>query len=194
MTQQPLDETRDDAASATMLPPWWAFMIMLVLVGGAVIGLVVLVLALGGRVPPAAPPRLEVITADTTQLARLSVAAALTPAASLEPITGRPQVTFQMSGPVLPTPVLTPTPEIIAIGKTIIVIDVGAQQLNVRDRAGVNGTTIVFRAPEQSQFVIAEGPVQADGLTWWRIQDPTNATRTGWAASNYLQALPSEPE
>lgn len=186
----PQRDSQDNALS--VLPPWWSFLIVLMLVGGAVAGLVILVLALGGRVPPQPAPRLVVLTVDPTALVSQSIAAGITPAPSLDPIVNRPQVSFEMSGPALPTPSFSPTPEVVAIGKTIVVVDVGDQQLNVRDNAGVSGTTVIFRAPEQSQFVIVEGPTQADGLTWWRIQDPNNPTRTGWAASNYLQALPNE--
>lgn len=178
--------------SPGLLPPWWSFVIMLFLVGGVVIGLVILVLALGGRVPPQPAPRLVILTVDPTVLVSQSIAAGITPAPSLAPIVNRPQVSFEMSGPALPTPSFSPTPEVVAIGKTIVVVDVGDQQLNVRDNAGVSGTTVIFRAPEQSQFVVVEGPTQADGLTWWRIQDPNTPTRNGWAASNYLQALPNE--
>lgn len=176
----------------SVLPPWWSCLLTLIVVIGAVAGLVILVLALGGRVPPQPAPRLVVLTVDPTALIRQSITMGITPAPSLEPIVNRPQVNFEMSGPSLPTPSFSPTPEVVAVGKTIVVVDVGDQQLNVRDNAGVSGTTVIFRAPEQSQFVIVEGPTQADGLTWWRIQDPNNPNRNGWAASNYLQALPNE--
>jgi len=186
----PHPDSQDTAPS--VLPPWWSCLLTVVLVIGAVAGVVILVLALGGRVPPQPAPRLVVLTVNPTALIGQSLAAGVTPAPSLEAVVNRPQVSFELSGPALPTPSFSPTPEVVAVGKTILVVDVGDQQLNVRDRAGVNGTTVIFRAPEQSQFVVVEGPTQADGLTWWRIQDPNTPSRNGWAASNYLQALPNE--
>lgn len=182
-----------------ILPPWWAFLLTFLFVGAIVAGIVLLISALGGRAPVASTsPRLVQLTADPTLLARSTQSAVVT--ASLpEGVqivgTRAPQNrSLAMDGPTIPTPVYTPTPVPVTIGRTIIVVDVGAQQLNVRDRPGVRGTTVVFRAPESTFFVVTDGPEQADGLTWWRIQDPQNSARAGWAASNYLQALPPETE
>jgi hypothetical protein len=102
----------------------------------------------------------------------------------------QPPATFALSGPTLRPVEISPTPRIITIGEQVVVIDVGVQQLNVRDEPGVIDTAIIFRAEEGSIFTIIDGPRQADGLTWWQIQDPYNTSRTGWAASNYLQIAP----
>jgi hypothetical protein len=74
------------------------------------------------------------------------------------------------------------------------VIDVGDQQLNVRELPGVIDVDVVFRAPENTLFTIIAGPSQGDGLTWWQLQDPDNPQRVGWAASNYLEVVPPEAE
>ena len=74
------------------------------------------------------------------------------------------------------------------MGKTVIVSGVQEQQLNVRDNPGIN-TTVVFRAPDGYTFTVIDGPVQADGLTWWQVQD-TSGSPTGWAVTNYLEAVP----
>jgi len=73
-----------------------------------------------------------------------------------------------------------------------MVIDVGDQQLNVRDLPGVMTSTVIFRSPEGSRFTVLEGPNLVDGLTWWRIQDVADPARVGWAASNYLEVAPTE--
>ena len=78
----------------------------------------------------------------------------------------------------------------VGVNRQVIVVDVGAQQLNVRDTAGVIGTTVLFRAEEGTIFNVVDGPQQVDGLLWWKIQAPNNTARTGWAASNYLQIRP----
>jgi hypothetical protein len=101
---------------------------------------------------------------------------------------------FIMQGTVLPTPYITPTALSISIGATIRVIDVGDQQLNVRELPGVIDVDVVFRAPENTLFTIVDGPSQGDGLTWWKIQDPQSSQRSGWAASNYLEVVSPEAE
>jgi hypothetical protein len=84
----------------------------------------------------------------------------------------------------------TPTPIPIAVGIQIAVEGVDENMLNVRQAPGISNA-IVFRAEEESIFTITEGPMQADGFTWWRLQDPADATRTGWAVANYLRVLPN---
>lgn len=93
-----------------------------------------------------------------------------------------------MQGPTLPPVVFASTPSAaVDIGQLVEVIDVGDQQLNVRASPGVIDVDIVFRAPEGSLFLVTEGPAQGDGLTWWRIEDPDDPQRVGWAAAEYLQ-------
>jgi hypothetical protein len=105
---------------------------------------------------------------------------------------GQNPVSFVMSGPTLPPPAITPTVISMAIGLTVRVVDVGDEQLNVRERAGVQDVAVKFRAPENTLFTVVDGPTQADGLTWWKIQDPENSTHNGWAASNYLEVVPTQ--
>ncbi len=169
--------------------PLWSLLLTGVLVLAVVGCLAALLIALGGRTAPGGEPVLIVLTAGPHSSSNPG-AAATEPVAAPDLSTSAPiTVAFVLQGPTLPPPNITPTPESIAIGRTIRVIDVGDQQLNVRDRPGVLESTIVFRAPEDSRFVISEGPQQADGLTWWRIQDPASASRTGWAAANYLEVI-----
>lgn len=176
------------------LPPWWSFILMMLVVFTLVAGLVMMILALGGREAPGGEPILIVQTAppDAFEAASDSAAPATTP---LAPVNAAiPAETYVMAGPTIAPPPMTPTPETISLGRTIIVIDVGDQQLNVRDAPGVLQTGVVFRAPEGTSFTVTDGPLQADGLTWWYIQDPNNSTRSGWAAANYLQPIPDETE
>jgi len=51
---------------------------------------------------------------------------------------------------------------------------------------------VEFRAEEGTEFIVVDGPRQADGLTWWQIQAPDNPAQTGWAASNYLILPPDD--
>lgn len=178
-----------------IFPPVWAVLAMLVAVMACVGGLVALFVALGGRSAPGSEPRLVVLTADPALLASSgnTILMTATPQPGIAPQI-QPPATYVMLGPTLPPPLITTTPESVAVGKLVTVIDVGDQQLNVRDVPGVMGSSIVFRSPEGTRFMVIEGPNLVDGLTWWHIQDPSNSTRTGWAASNYLQVVPQSEE
>jgi hypothetical protein len=73
----------------------------------------------------------------------------------------------------------------------VVVVEVGDQELNVRNIPGVTESQIIFRSPEGTEFSIVDGPQQADGFTWWQIQDLTSAQR-GWAVANYLSVISAE--
>jgi hypothetical protein len=169
--------------------PLWSLILMLFAVMATAAGIVLLVIALGGNDAPQNSP--IVIVSSPVPTTRpdsfpMSPATATLPPEA-DSLRNRPQVTFGLSGPTLPPVEISPTPQRITVGGQILVIDVGANQLNVRNTAGVIGTAIVFLADEGSIFNVVDGPQQADGLTWWKIQDPNNTANTGWAASNYLQ-------
>lgn len=169
---------------ASILPPLWSCAAVTLAVLLCVASAAAAFLALGGQTPPAEPLRLTVLTAppELLRTAQLDPQSAGIPTISVE---NSGDVEFMMSGPTLPAVVFTATPEQIAVGKTVEVVDVGDQQLNVREQPGIVDIAIVFRAPEGSRFLVGDGPSQGDGLTWWRIDDPSSG-RSGWAASNYL--------
>jgi hypothetical protein len=201
-TQKPTTNRRPARKSNTNtspFPPLWSIAAALILALVSVAALAILVIMLGGNAAPARPPQLVVLTAPplsvSVAMTPVAIAEAETPEAASSPVQiQRPGATldFVMQGPVLPTPYLTPTALSISVGSTVRVIDVGDQQLNVRELPGVIDVDVVFRAPENTLFTIVDGPSQGDGLTWWRIQDPTNGQRAGWAASNYLEVVPPE--
>lgn len=175
-----------------IFPPIWAVLAMLVAVMACVGGLVALFIALGGRAAPGGESRLVILTADPALLVssgNTSILMTATLAPGFAPQI-QPPSTYIMLGPTLPPPAITRTPESVSVGKIVTVIDVGDQQLNVRDVPGVMGSSVIFRSPEGTRFMVTEGPHLVDGLTWWRIQDPSDNSRTGWAASNYLQVVP----
>lgn len=177
-----------------LFPPLWSIVTTIIIVLGLVFALVLLIYALGGHTAPSPAP--EIVIKTAIPLSELEsgftiLSTATLPAGLAPPNLGMP-ATFVMAGPTLPAPNITPTPRSVAIGATVRVVDVGDQQLNVRDRPGVLETSVVFRVPEGELFTVIEGPTQTDGLTWWRIQAIDNAGRTGWAAANYLQVIDSE--
>lgn len=96
-----------------------------------------------------------------------------------------------------PTPTPTPPPEPatptaapdIAIGGRVRVAGTGGAGLNLRAGAGLNYERVDI-ANEGKVLVVAGGPKEADGLTWWLLKDKADPTREGWGAANYLQPTP----
>lgn len=169
--------------------PVWSLALMLLIVLGIAGGLVLLVIALGGTTPPPSSPVIVISTAIPT--ARPDSFPPIPASPTIPPAFdpgSRPQGPLVLSGPTLAPVILTATPRPIAIGERVVVVDVGVQQLNVRNIPGVNGSTVVFRAQDGTIFTVVDGPTQGDGLTWWRVQDLFDPNRSGWAASNYLRA------
>ena len=78
-------------------------------------------------------------------------------------------------------------PTSLAVGMSVMVANVGEQELNIRSLPSVADSQILFRAAEGSAFHIIGGPRSADGFIWWQIQDSTSQLG-GWAVANYLQA------
>ncbi|HLZ69350.1 MAG TPA: peptidoglycan DD-metalloendopeptidase family protein [Dehalococcoidia bacterium] len=78
----------------------------------------------------------------------------------------------------------TPQPELpngvaYAVGDTVMTA--GADDcLNVHDAPSLNGT-IVDCVPDGTTGTVMDGPVQADGYTWYRLDN------RGWVVSTYLQ-------
>ncbi len=171
---------RDRNRSALYLPAW-SVGLMLLLVFGIVGAIVLLVITLGGQSAPGGQPQIVIITANPSATPAL---AAVTAASTQQPLPNLqgPLPTFDLSGPTLPPVILSPTPMEINIGVTVTV---NVDGLNIRQSPGLN-QKVVTNANQGDQFKVIEGPQSADSLTWWHIQDPTDSTRDGWAAADYL--------
>ena len=65
-------------------------------------------------------------------------------------------------------------------GAKVIVAGTGSC-LNVRVAAGTNEAAVDCVA-DGTEVTLAEGPVEADGFQWWRLED-----RSGWVAGDYLR-------
>ena len=167
---------------------------MLLFVAGCTVALVVAVVNLGGNTPDDTPAPVVVVNSPqpTAQAGAFPISPATpTIRPDLDPgVSGappQPPPSFRFSGPTLEAiATSTSTPMPVGVGVNVIVTDVEPDELNVRNEPGTRGTEIVFRAPEGTRFTIVDGPRQADGLTWWRVQDTVNVAQSGWAASNYL--------
>lgn len=51
--------------------------------------------------------------------------------------------------------------------------------------------TIRFVALESEVFEMMEGPVQADGYNWWRLSNPYDPDKQGWAVGIFLRGIDS---
>ena len=175
--------------------PLWSLALMLIIVLGVAFAIVFAVANLGNQSVSEADPIIRIITAipsNTPIPANNTSFATPTFPPNIEVVPQQTPSDLTLSGPALPTISFTNTPTPITIGSVIAVDGVGADELNIRDVAGITTSTILFRAPEGEQFTVVEGPAQADGFTWWRIQDPANPNRSGWAVANYL-IIPNQP-
>ena len=97
--------------------------------------------------------------------------------------------------PVIPTPTLlpeqvvptlviaSPTPTGLYIGGSAIVAGTGSS-LRLRSDPGLQSTTLKT-VDDGTRLKILEGPRDADGLTWWRLEDAADGAQ-GWAAEKFL--------
>jgi hypothetical protein len=169
--------------------PWWSVVLMLIVVLVIAFSIVGLVVTLGANQPSlATTPIIRIITAVPT-LPNGNAGVVATSAPLIQVGGNNSSEQQALAGPTLEAIAFTPTPIAVTVGSTVAVAGVEQEQLNVRDNAGVQGTTILFRAIEGTNFVVVEGPAQADGFTWWKIQNALDPSQSGWAVANYLQVV-----
>ncbi len=63
--------------------------------------------------------------------------------------------------------------------------------LRIRSGPGLN-TDTVFIANESDVYIVIDGPVDMDGLIWWKLATPYDENRQGWAAADYLTKIVSD--
>jgi hypothetical protein len=120
--------------------------------------------------------------------------------ASVELPTATPRSTLVLAptaAPPSPTPSATPAPTpvpVLHVGGRARVVNLGDSTLRARAQPSLaRSIRIVARFAQGNEVSITDGPVQADGLTWWRIQGPPGE---GWSAERspenlvFLEALP----
>ncbi len=74
----------------------------------------------------------------------------------------------------------------IGVGSYVQISGVGNDGLRLRKDPGLQSTPL-FLGWEAEVFQVKDGPSEADGYTWWLLEAPYDANRSGWAASNYLE-------
>lgn len=88
----------------------------------------------------------------------------------------------------VPTPLTTaatssPEPPRVRVGGWVRVQGTEGGDLRLRAAPSLGGETLAL-AKEGTLLRVLEGPVEADGYTWWRVQAPDG--QAGWAAGQWL--------
>jgi len=93
-----------------------------------------------------------------------------------------------------PDPLLvgTPTlaPDVIGVGGYVQITGTDGEGLRLRSSSGLNGAP-VFLGYDEEVFEVRDGPQESDGYVWWYLVAPYDETRAGWAAADFLGAIPS---
>lgn len=99
-----------------------------------------------------------------------------------------PTVAAPTVAPPTPTllPPTAPPPPTLRAGGLAVVVNVGTAQLRARQRPGLT-QPVQARIAEGAQVTLLEGPVEADGYIWWRVE---GAGGSGWCAERSAEGLP----
>ncbi len=124
------------------------------------------------------------------QMTPTPVAAASQPSPSAAQVVDNTQAAQPApTAPAAPTVVATtlpapPTPGGVAVGRSARVI--AEITLNLRERPGTDlAIPILLTLDPNTVIDVVGGPVQMDGLTWWKVR---GANIEGWCAGQYLGA------
>ncbi len=104
-----------------------------------------------------------------------------------------------------PAPTLTPTPaptvaatpatdpqagEGFGVGDMVEVYGTGGDGLRLRASPALNASINVLGV-ENEVFQVSDGPVEADGFTWWYLVNLVDQRKNGWAVGGFLRGLGS---
>lgn len=163
--------------------PAWSILLTLIFVFACAFGMLALVITLGGDAAPGGQPVIQVVAPMQTPTSPLD-ALLTTPTPTLQRVNDGGNQFFDLLGPTLEAVQFTATPVMISVGAHVTVdVDGG---LNVRPEPTVNNVER-FRANFGEIFIVIDGPQNANGFTWWLIQDVNNSARGGWAVGEFLQ-------
>ncbi|MFQ5923946.1 MAG: hypothetical protein ACE5M4_13975 [Anaerolineales bacterium] len=152
---------------------------LLWVVGGAVVGLL--------------------LTVALLTLARLrgtSRPGSLSPVLTVIPLpTATTPVILAPTAPQLPTLTHTPPPDApkqFTAGELVEVFGTEGEGLRIRENPSL-AADVRMLGLESEVFEVIEGPMEADGYTWWRLAHPFDPSKQGWAADPFLRSLESTP-
>lgn len=115
------------------------------------------------------------------------------PAAPVVTVVPRPTATVAVVVPPSPTPAETPLPQApadpasIRIGGLVEVYGTEGDGLRLRQDPSTTGTILAL-AGESEVFTVEEGPLEADGRTWFYLVSPSDTARSGWAVADFLRS------
>ena len=81
-------------------------------------------------------------------------------------------------------------PGVIGIGVFVQVSGTGGDGLRLRQGPSL-GHEMQFLGLDGELFQVGDGPIAADGYTWWFVIGSYDETRQGWAASEFLEVVPN---
>ena len=121
------------------------------------------------------------------------------PPVEVTPVLTKISAPTQTPEPSEPTVSPTPTgttvvvlPEgVIGVGVYVQVSGTDGAGLRMRSEPGLNGT-VNFTALDAEAFLVIDGPVEADGYTWWHLEASYDQTRNGWSAGDFLSPIEEE--
>jgi len=73
----------------------------------------------------------------------------------------------------------------ISKGAQVKVSGTAGNGLRLRDQPGLKGKVLLL-GTEAEVFKVEDGPVEADGYTWWYLTGPFDPNRKGWGVADYL--------
>ena len=183
------------AQNPLYIPIRW-FLLVLAIVLIAIFGTIILIFGLRGEAAsPALSSSIEIVTAEAKQDRESIDVGESVPSTNAAPtdtriiLAAETPAILELTGPAVPTVIITSTPIPLAIGVQAAVYNVGNDELNVRNIPSLKESDVLFRAAEGTLFNVIGGPQQADGFSWWQLHDPQFEV-IGWAVANYLQAVP----
>jgi hypothetical protein len=91
---------------------------------------------------------------------------------------------------VLETPTATAPPSVdgISVGSYVQISGTEGSGLRLRSGPGTSNPPR-FLGMDAEVFQVKEGPKESDGFTWWYLEAPYDAERSGWAASKFLSVV-----
>jgi hypothetical protein len=168
--------------------PWWSLILMVIVVGASALAFIYFIASFDQpQIPGNQTPSVREITSQPTLSQDFASGGPALP--SYPNPTSIPQA-LPSPTVALPTPVPSQTmpPGEFIVGTRIQVVGVGSDGLNVRSTPGLDGA-VNFQAYDDEIFVIVDGPQIVDDREWWKLEDPEDSYRGGWAVRNFLMIV-----
>ncbi|MGD2040699.1 MAG: SH3 domain-containing protein [Anaerolineae bacterium] len=158
------------------LPPWALLAILIALIILLCVGLVLIIRAIRGSsegtpTPTARPTATRAAPATNTVV--------IIQPTTAEGETPTPTVVLPVGDATAP-----PTFTEIAPGAPVEVYNTAGAGLNLRAQASTSGR-VVLNVKDGTALTVTEGPEEANGYTWWKVE--TADGTEGWGAANWLR-------